>query len=443
MKEKFFGENLFLHSESAKEIYKAVKDLPIVDYHCHLDPRMIAENVSFSNIGALWLAGDHYKWRAMRLYGVDEYYITGKASDREKFRKYAEVVPSLIGNPLYYWTHMELSQIFDIHLPLNRETADEIFDLAGEKLKNMRVQDLLSHFGVTYIATTDDPVDDLRYHGVYGKTTVAPTFRPDKVFTLDETYLETLGKVAETDVSTLQGLLSALTKRLDYFVSKGCRITDHGFERFPSRYLGVAEAEEAYLRRATLTPEEKEGLFGFLLTFLMREYKQRDLTVQLHFGVTRNVNPETFRAIGVDSGFDVMSDPPSPKALISFLSRISDEERPRILLYTLNDAGLSSLATVSGAFRNVRMGAAWWFNDNVSGIRKNLLTVSEYALLGNSTGMLTDSRSFSSYARFDFFRRLLADFIGEYVENGEYDADSAASLAEKICYTNAKEMIDL
>lgn len=442
MREAFFGDNLLLYSDSAREIYARVKNLPIVDYHCHLDPRMIAENASFSNIGALWLAGDHYKWRAMRLYGIDEYYITGEADDREKFRKYAEVVPSLIGNPLYYWTHMELAQIFDIHLPLNPDTADEIFDRAGEKLRDMRVQDLLAHFGVTYIATTDDPVDDLRYHGVYGKTTVAPTFRPDKVFTLDATYLETLGRVAETDVSTLSGLLAALTKRLDYFVSKGCRITDHGFERFPSRYLGVGEAENAYLRRATLSAEEKEGLFGFLLTFLMHEYKKRDLMVQLHFGVTRNVNPETFRAIGVDSGFDVMSDPPSPNALIGFLSRIPDEERPRILLYTLNDAGLASLATVSGAFRNVRMGAAWWFNDNVSGIRKNLLTVSEYALLGNSTGMLTDSRSFSSYARFDFFRRILADFIGRYVENGEYDAESAVRLAEKICYTNAKEMID-
>lgn len=437
----FYDETVLLQNETAKQLYAEVKALPIIDYHCHLDPKMIAEDATFSDIGAFWLAGDHYKWRAMRLCGVEEKYITGDADFHEKFLKYAEIVPNLCGNPLYYWTHMELRQIFGIEKQLNAQTAEEIYREASEKLKNMSVSTLLRRFGVEYIATTDDPVDDLRYHGTHGGTTVAPTFRPDKVYTLDEGYLSRLGEASDCDTKTLSGLLDALTRRLDYFVSKGCRITDHGFEKFPSRCADREEAEALYERRDALTADEKEAFFGFLLGFLLREYRKRDLTVQLHFCVTRNVNPAAFREIGVDSGFDVMSTPPDPKALISFLSGIPDAERPRILLYTLNDSGLSSLACVTGAFRDVRMGAAWWFNDTLLGIRRNLETIAEYSVLGSSTGMLTDSRSFSSYARFDFFRRILANLVGEYVEHGEYDLSAAKLLMRNVSYENPKALI--
>lgn len=444
MKGFFDHFDVLLSSETAQTLYGTVKNLPIVDYHCHLDPEMIAKNAHFSDIGEFWLSGDHYKWRAMRLCGVDERYITGNADYHEKFLKYAEIVPELCGNPLYYWTHMELSQIFGITKPLSKETAEEIYAEATEKLRtrSISVHTLLQFFGVEYIATTDDPADDLRYHGKYGNTTVAPTFRPDKVYALDDAYLAKLGEAAGGDVGSLDGLLTALTRRLDYFCEKGCRISDHGFEYFPRMMATKAEAEALYEKRGSLTDAEKEAFFGFMLDFLMREYKKRDMTVQLHFGVTRNVNPKAFREIGVDSGFDVMSNPPDPKALIAFLSRIPDEERPNIVLYTLNDSGLSSLACVTGAFRNVRMGAAWWFNDTVLGIERNLKTIAEYAALGTCTGMLTDSRSFSSYARFDFFRRILCSLVGGYVERGEYDLAAARVLLRKICYDNPKALIE-
>ncbi|MBQ9079646.1 MAG: glucuronate isomerase [Clostridia bacterium] len=440
---RFFDQNLLVGSRAARELYGDVKDLPIIDYHCHLDPRMIADNARFEDIGAFWLAGDHYKWRAMRLCGVDEKYITGDASFHDKFLKYAEIVPKLCGNPLYYWTHMELSQIFGITKPLCGDTAELIYAEASAKLADMSVWGLLEKFGVEYIATTDDPIDDLGCHGKYGKTTVAPTFRPDKVWSLDESYLKKLGEAACCDTSTLDGLLAALTKRLDYFVAHGCRISDHGFEQFPAVIATKEQAEVLYSNREKLADSERQALFGFLLTALMREYKKRGMTVQLHFGVTRNVNPAAFANIGVDSGFDVMSTPPDPKALISFLASIPDAERPDILLYTLNDSALPSLACVTGAFRGVRMGAAWWFNDTMLGIRRNLETIAEYSVLGTSVGMLTDSRSFSSYARFDFFRRILADVVGGYVERGEYDSAAACGLMRDICYNNAKELIKL
>ena len=443
MKHDFFDDGVLLSTQTARELYDEVKSLPIIDYHCHLDPKMIAEDARFDNIGAFWLAGDHYKWRAMRLCGVDEKYITGDADYREKFIKYAEIVPKLCGNPLYYWTHMELSQIFGINDPLNGQTARSIYDEASIKLRSMSVSTLLQKFGVRFIATTDDPADDLRYHGKYGDTVVAPTFRPDKALSLDLDYLRRLGEVADTDVSTLDGLCAALTKRLDYFASKGCRISDHGFEHFPEVIATSGQAARLYARLREISAEEKSALVGYLLKFLMGEYKKRGIAVQLHFGVTRNVNAAAFESIGVDSGFDVMSAPQDVRGIIRFLGSMTDEERPEILLYTLNDSQLRAYACVTGAFRGVRLGAAWWFNDTTLGIRRNLRTIAEYSVLGTSPGMLTDSRSFSSYARFDFFRRILADLIGGYVERGEYDAVSAEALMHDICYNNAKELIKL
>ena len=436
----FVGDNLLLGGDASLALYEKVKALPIIDYHCHLDPKIIAEDGRFDNIGEFWLAGDHYKWRAMRLCGVDEKYITGNADFREKFIKYAEIVPKLCGNPLYYWTHMELRRIFGITKPLCAETASEIYEEASAKLKNMSVLSLLESFKVEYIATTDDPVDDLRYHGKHGSTTVAPTFRPDKIYGLDREYLDKLGAVSGKDTTALSGVLEALSDRLDYFCSKGCRIADHGFEKFPLTYIGREEAEAIFLKKDP-TAEDKEKWLGFILGFLMKEYKKRGMTAQIHFGVTRNVNPPRFAEIGVDSGFDVMSTAPAPERLIAFLASIPDEERPEILLYTLNDGQLASLACAAGAFRKVRMGAAWWFNDTVLGIEKNLDVIAEYASLGRSVGMLTDSRSFSSYVRFDFFRRILARKIGRYVESGEYDVGSAEALMTDICYNNPKELI--
>lgn len=439
----FFDDSVLLRNESARILFEKVKDLPIIDYHCHLNPQMIAEDRSFSDIGEFWLAGDHYKWRAMRMCGVDEHYITGDATFKEKFLAYARIMPKMIGNPLYYWTHMELKQIFGINRPLNAESAEEIYNEANCKLADLSVQKLLRFFGVERLATTDDPADTLEFHGKHGDTLVTPTFRPDQVYALSEAYLEKLAAAAGMEIGSLDDLLCALSSRLDFFVSKGCFIADHGFERFPTHYASRELAKQLFAKRGTWSEEEQDLFFGFLLTWLMKEYKKRNITAQIHFAVTRNVNRELFAKVGPDSGLDVLSTAPDPKDLIRFLQQLPDAERPDIVLYTLNDATLTSLASVSGAFRNVRMGAAWWFNDTLNGIRRNLLTVSEYASLGTNLGMLTDSRSFSSYSRFDFFRRIVCDFVGEMVENGEYDLASAEQLLADICYNNAKELTNV
>ena len=438
----FFDENLLIYNDTGKALYAKVKNLPIIDYHCHLDQTKIAKDSGFSDIGELWLAADHYKWRAMRMCGVDEYYVTGGASFYEKFLKYAEILPNLIGNPLYYWTHVELRQIFGIDIPLNRDSAEEIYKLANEKLKDMSVQSMLNSFRVEFVGTTDDPIDSLSDHKKYGNINVTPTFRPDKLFSFEDSYIEKLGEVAGVEIDSLDGLLCALEKRLYFFISKGCRMSDHGMDRFPDAYASYGEACALFGKRNYLTPQESDKLRGFILIWLMKEYKKRNITVQLHFAVTRNVNPPMLAVCGVDSGFDVISEAPSVQNIVGFLSKVSDDERPNTILYTLNDSNLSAIACVSGAFRNVKMGAAWWFNDTVEGIRRNLKIISEYSTLGNSVGMLTDSRSFSSYCRHDFFRRILCDYVGNLVERGEYDKGSALQLVENICYYNAKRMVE-
>lgn len=438
---KFFGQDLLLNSKSAKKIYQAVKDLPIMDYHCHLDQTKIKADCGFSDIGELWLAGDHYKWRAMRLLGVDEEYITGKADYKSKFMKYAEILPKMAGNALYYWTHMELVQIFGITEPLNGESAERIYNKANEVLKTLKISDIMKKFKVEYIATTDDPIDDLSSHGVFGQTTVAPTFRPDKVYALDDDYLNKLGDSAGVKINQLSDLLDALKIRLDYFRQKGSKISDHGFEYFPKEYATEEQAKDLFANRKNLTKEQKESLFGFILTFLAKEYYKRDMVMQIHFSVVRNNNPEMFAKCGVDSGFDLISEEQSVKDLINFFKQIPDSERPKTVLYTLNDNNLSALTAVTGAFRNVRFGTAWWFNDTVEGIRKYLSVVAEYSSIGTSYGMLTDSRSFASYPRFDFFRRILSDYLGNLVEKGEYNLSDSIDLAKDICYNNVRSAI--
>ena len=433
-----FFQNLFLSSDSAKTIYEQVKNLPIIDYHCHLDQNKIRSDAHFSDIGELWLAGDHYKWRAMRLCGVDERFITGNASWHEKFLAYAKIVPQLAGNPLYYWTHMELSQVFGIGEPLNEESAERIYAQANEKLKHISVCTLLKQYKVEFVATTDDPADDLAAHGTYDETIVAPTFRPDKLLSLNKTYLDQLGKIVGYPLKTLADILRAAEERLQYFVAHGCRISDHGFLKFPARYVSRGEAERLF-------SEGKGGeeVFGYLLTALARLYKKYNVIMQIHFAVTRNVNPEMYKVCGVDAGFDVIASASPIENVIAFFQQLSDEERPETVLYTLNDSELPALAAITGAFRHVKLGAAWWFNDTVQGIRRNLSTIAEYSALGTNFGMLTDSRSFSSYARFDFFRRILSEYLGTLVERGEYDMQAAKTIAKNICYYNIKEALGL
>lgn len=434
----FFDDELFLESCAAKEIYKCVKDLPIIDYHCHLNVAKIADDAMFEDVGQLWLSEDHYKWRAMRLCGVDEKYITGDASFRDKFMEYARILPKLAGNPLYYWTQLELKMLFGINEPLSADNAQSVYTKANKLLSRMSVSAILKQFNVEYIASTDDPIDSLELHGKYANTQVAPTFRPDKIFNFHDEYIRALGRASNIKIETLDDLQEALKIRLDYFVSKGCRIADHGFAAFPKKYADYEEARVLFENRNNLATEQKDKLFGYILLWLTKEYHARDMIMQIHFAVVRNNNPQMLEKCGADSGFDLIAKEQDINELIGFLAKTPDDKRPQTILYTLNDNNLSAIVCATGAFRNVKPGAAWWFNDTVKGIYKNLQTIAEYGAIGTNFGMLTDSRSFSSYVRFDFFRRLLSNYLGKMVENGEYDLNAAKDISQDICYYNIK-----
>ncbi len=440
----FYSSDLLLSTPAARELYAVVRDLPIIDYHCHLNEKEIRDNKTFASLGELWLGGDHYKWRAMRQCGVDEHFVTGDAPYGEKLRKYAEIFPKLGGNPLYYWTQMELSLIFGIRDPLGVDTVERIASEADRQLADLRVQDLLRQFKVEYIATTDDPVSDLASHGTYGNTAVAPTFRPDRMIGLDETALAELATVSGIETDTLAGLKAALAVRFAYFRAHGCRIADHGMDFLPVSDCGEAVAADLYARRATLTAAEKWTLSSHLLYYVAALYAREGVVMQVHFATFRNVNTAAFASVGRDAGYDIMRGDVDTDRLVAFLDTLhSRGDLPKTVLYTLNPACVPALCTLSGAFPNVRVGAAWWFNDSVLGIQKQIETVAEYAVLGQNLGMLTDSRSFASYARFDFFRRILADVVGGCVERGEYAMSHAKQLMYDVCYGNIKAFLNL
>lgn len=443
-KREFFGNNILLTNETAVMLYEKIKDLPIVDYHCHLNEKEIATDKSFSSLGELWLSGDHYKWRAMRLCGVDEHYITGGASFDEKFMKYAEIFPLLFGNPLYYFTQLELKLLFGITLPLNKENAPKILEIANEKLKSLHVSDILEMFHVEYIATTDDPTSTLVYHGTYGETKVAPTFRPDRILTCDNAALLELEKASGIAIDSLEGVKKALSARLDFFLAKGCKIADHGMDFLPLADCNEVTAASLFERRLTLERDDLARLTSHLTYFLAEEYARRGMVMQMHFGTLRNVNTQMFNTVGKDAGFDVMRGFVDTDRLTVFFDTLQKRSAlPKTILYSLNPSAVTALCTLSGAFQNIRVGAAWWFNDTLGGIEKQLEAIAEYAVLGTNLGMLTDSRSFASYVRFDFFRRILSSFVAERVEKGEYDIDSAEELCKRISYTNIKDFLSL
>ncbi|MBQ4113673.1 MAG: glucuronate isomerase, partial [Clostridia bacterium] len=313
-----------------------------------------------------------------------------------------------------------------------------------EKLANIRVSDLLNRFKVEYIATTDDPVSDLAVHGTYGSTVVAPTFRPDRILTLDETAISELATVTGIATDTLDGLKAALAARLDYFVAHGCRISDHGMDFLPEKKFDEGTVASLYAHRDSMIPDAKVIISSYLLYYVASLYAERNIVMQMHFATYRNVSTAMFDQVGRDAGFDIMRGGVDTDKLVEFLNTLHMEGNlPKMVLYTLNPACVPALCTLSGAFPNVRVGAAWWFNDTVEGIRRQIKITAEYAVLGTSLGMLTDSRSFASYARFDFFRRILADVVGEWVEKGEYAMEHAQKLMYDMCYGNVKEFLGL
>jgi len=440
----FLNDEILINNSVGVELYSHVKDLPIIDYHCHLNENEIANNHSFKTITELWLKADHYKWRVMRSCGVEERYITGDASDYEKFLAFSRIMPKLIGNSVYYWAHLELKIIFDITKPLNENTAKEIYDECNEKLKDITTQTLLDKFNVELVCTTDDPNSNLSAHGKYNSTTVAPTFRPDALFNLDDKYIGELEISSGVKIDNLDSLKEALRVRLDYFVSKGCKISDHGMDYLPNKDVNEDRANEIFINRHNINCEQRSEFFSHMMRFLASEYKKRNIVMQIHFATFRNINSKSLSSIGKDSGYDVIRHETNTDNLAYFLDDLNNNgSLPKTILYSLNSNAVKEMAVIAGSFKNVKIGPAWWFNDNLIGNREQMEVIAEYSTLGTFLGMLTDSRSFSSYVRFDFFRRILSSLVGEYVERGEYDYNSAFKLVEDICYNNIKEFLDI
>ena len=456
----FMDKDFLLSTEMAKHLYHEIaEDLPIIDYHCHLNPQEIYEDRQFENITQVWLGGEHYKWRLMRSAGVEEKFITGDASDREKFQKWAETIGLAVGNPLYHWSHLELRNYFGYDGILNGDTAEEVWQLCNEKLKVLSARKLIEGSNVKALCTTDDPADSLEWHKKIAEdesfgVKVLPSYRPDKAMGIEKAdYLDYLKRLGE--IGSFSQLVEVLKRRLAFFVSFGCRVSDHGMEAVPYAPATADEVEAIFQkRRAGVLPtasEEKQFKTALLLE-LGREYHRLGVVMQLHFGVTRDNSRRVFRALGPDAGVDSIGDAPSIKELAAFLGALDDTgELPKTILYSLNPNDNAALVTVMGAFQTgeavskLQHGSAWWFNDHKAGMIEQLTTLAADGYLAGFVGMLTDSRSFLSYVRHEYFRRILCELIGSWVENGEYPNDESAlrTIVEGISIKNAERYFGL
>ena len=457
----FLSKDFLLTTPTAKKLYHDyAASQPIYDYHCHIDPKEIYEDRRFENIAQIWLGGDHYKWRIMRSNGVPEEYITGSASDREKFQKFAEALPRAIGNPMYHWCHLELKNYFGYEGVLNGNTAQEVWDLAEKKLaeESFSARGLILGSNVAMVGTTDDPCSDLKYHKLLAAdnfpTKVCPSFRPDPALNLHKPgFNEYIGKLADAanmKIESAEDVKKALTARIEYFDEVGCRASDHGLDYVIYRPACAEEIEKAFqkaLAGEKLTKEEIEIYQTELLLHCGKEYARLGWVMQLHFSCMRNPNSKAFATLGPDSGFDCMAVTDSCAALFGIMDAWEKEGKlPKTILYSLNPADDQWLDTLIGAFQSseipgkIQHGSAWWFNDNKTGMQNQLTSLGNLGILGNFIGMLTDSRSLLSYARHEYFRRILCELLGGWVENGEYpnDIEFVGSLVQDICSNNAK-----
>lgn len=462
MKE-FMDADFLLNTQAAKDLYHlAAENAPVIDYHCHLSAQEIAEDKQFQTITEVWLGGDHYKWRLMRADGIEEALITGDGDDQEKFRAWASVMPRLIGSPLYHWSHLELKKYFDIDVPLSPATADLIYDRCNAMLqtREFSARQLILRSNVKALCTTDDPVDSLKWHQVLADSDfpvlVLPAWRPDKAVAIEKddftAYMKTLGEAAGVQIDSFSALQEALKIRMDHFAAQGCVLSDHGMDGLPWEPVSEEEADRilrAKLSGKMLTSSEENAYKTSLLSFLGREYSRRGWVMQLHLGVTRNRNSRAFSELGPDTGYDGISDPISIGNLYSFLDALDKEDSlPKTILYSLNPQDNTALDVLCGAFQRpvgrhiskIQHGSAWWFNDHKDGMRAQLASLAAEGVLANFVGMLTDSRSFLSYARHDYFRRILCDYLGELVEKGEYPADKETlmEIVQDICWKNAE-----
>ncbi|MDD2362230.1 MAG: glucuronate isomerase [Oscillospiraceae bacterium] len=449
----FINDDFMLHSKTANRLFcDYAEDMPIIDYHCHLDPKLIAENHRFGNLTELLLGGDHYKWRAMRSIGIDEYYITGGADDFEKFKKWAEALPFFIGNPLYHWTHLELKRYFDIDQTLSADTALEIWDTCNKMLAqpDFSARTLITRSNVETVCTTDDPADDLQYHAKLKQdgfaVKILPAFRPDKALEIGkETFLPYINAQNITSFECLQSWLGA---RIEFFHQNGCRLSDHGLEAVPYAVGNAKAVFDKALSGSLPDAAEQEVFKTAMLQFCGREYAARGWTMQLHLGALRSNNTSMLQQIGPDTGFDSINDLSIAAPLSRFMDSLEIENNlPKTILYTLNPKDNYVLASMLGNFQKapirgkIQFGSGWWFNDQKDGMLAQMKALANLGVLSTFVGMLTDSRSFVSYPRHEYFRRILCNLIGGWVELGEYPDDHVVleKIIKGICYYNAKE----
>jgi len=443
-----------LKSKYAEELYKQVKDLPILDYHCHLSPKEIFEDKPFDNIGEMWLAGDPYKWRLMRANNVDERYITGGSTWEEKFTKFIETVSTAYGNPIQDWVALELEMFFGITLPLKPENANEIWERANQKIKDEKLspRKLIKMANVEYIATTDDPIDSLDYHKQIAEdetfdVKVVPSFRVDNILLAQDKnypiYIAQLSHASGIKIVDLDTLQKAIIARMNYFVSLGCKFSDVGIQGFPTRIADSEEANKTFkklIQKTPVTDDEYNGFLGYMFIFLGKAYSDRKMVMQLHLAVTRNSNSEMFDILGKDAGFDCVGEviPISQiRAIIDELN--SKKSLPETIIYTLNPSMYYTLITMIGAFRRVHLGISWWFCDHKRGMYETLEKLTELSHINALVGMLTDSRSFLSYVRHDYYRQIVCDFLGGLIK--EVD-NQAIEVAKNLCYQNTKILIE-
>ena len=456
-------KDFLLQTETARKLYhEEAAGLPIIDYHCHLDPRMVADDHRFASITELWLGGDHYKWRAMRTNGVDEHYITGQASDWEKFQKWAETVPYCMRNPIYHWTHLELRTAFGIDKLLNPANARDIYEECNEKLSRPEysARGLMRRYRVETVCTTDDPADSLEYHRQTRESgfevKMLPTWRPDKAMAIEDPaayrqYIERLGAAADCAIVSYNSLIDALQRRHDFFDQMGCRLSDHGINEFYAEPFSGAEVEAIFQKVLSGKAPTQQEVWTFR-SALMLDFGRQDArsgwTQQFHYGPIRNNNTKMMRLLGPDTGYDSIGTPDVAASLARFLDRLCLEGNlAKTILYCINPADNEMLATMIGNFQEapvpgkLQFGSGWWFNDQKDGMERQMNALSVLGLLSRFVGMLTDSRSFLSYPRHEYFRRTLCNLLGNDVEQGELPLEEMPRIREMvrdICYWNAK-----
>ena len=451
-------QDFLLSTPTAKWLYHEVAEkMPIIDYHCHINPKEIAEDRKFHNISEVWLGGDHYKWRQMRFGGIPEDVITGDAGPKEKFRAFASVLPRLIGNPMYHWSHLELKRVFGIEEPLTADNADEIYEKCNKVLAQYSARGLMRKFHVKAVCTTDDPCDDLHWHEVIAndetmEIKVLPAFRPDKAINIEKEgfadYICKLSELTGIKIQCTQDVVEALSQRIDFFAAHGCLCADHGQDYCMYEKPDQAIADQAF--RTAIEhkcPAKKEAdVYKTMVTIACaRKYVSKNWVMQIHFGCLRDNNKLQFARLGADTGYDAVNSRSGVENVAPLLNAFAENEGlPKMILYSLNPCDNTALVTIAGCFQGggisgrIQQGSGWWFNDNRTGMRSQLTELANNGMLGCFVGMLTDSRSFLSYTRHEYFRRILCELIGEWVESGQYPEDKKQlrNLVQDICYNN-------